>query len=148
MEPKTRSTTIERPANGCEGQAELEYRDSLDALLIAHGNASGELSRLFISAGGNPALLFDSDWRVSAVLQMAILNSTSESMIDLRVPSSMKSVGDIAKKIGREMLAAIILIAQGIDDFDNDKLQDGTRRVKRISGYFEDLGSTFERVCG
>jgi hypothetical protein len=93
--------------------------------------------------------LFDDSWRLSVAVQLAIMQALSDDILALQAPSSLSSIDEFYKEIGRDVYQFTNLMAEGIDDLDadkinsaNDLLQHATSNAKILTTMINEFKSS------
>ena len=145
--PRPRPTPTRAPAS-CPTTAEARYMRALAEELDAHTDGTSALNNLLALLAVNPALGFTEDFKVTFALSAAVIMVAAESILDLDPPSARaRSLHNSAASMARKTIEGTFDIAEGIEEFDGDKIVEGGDRFGEAQGDMQRLVRSLERFC-
>ena len=132
----------------CERPAETAYLNSVTEQLAVLSASSISLGELFGEMGANPLLLFDDDWKLQTVVQLALLQASADGLLNLAAPPSLQSLDAIVKEAATLVESATWLHAQGLDNLDPDALDGANSMILEATPLIYDIPVETARLCG
>jgi hypothetical protein len=116
--------------------ADQDYLSKAEEWSSDYSTAISSLSDLMSEAGTDTSLLFDDDWKSAVVVDLVLMNLTSDEILQYGTPpSKFASIHSDFRVIAREANSAVDNITSGIDNFDADAIDRGTANLKNITTY-------------
>ena len=143
----TPAPTVGPTASICSRPAEMAYLQAVTQGFGEQGEASLVVGDLFGEMDRDLGLLLDDDWRRAVAIQLGRLSATAADFLALSAPPSLREVDMNVKVIGKAMDEAVTLIAQGVDEFDADKLERATELFWGVLPYVTETPKAMEAIC-
>lgn len=146
--PPAPRPTPSRAAARCPTDAEEEYlgalADELD-FLVEGGVA---LNDLLVVLADSPALAFTEEFDVAFGLSAAVMLVAAENILALDPPSARaQSLHISASTMARKTIEGIEAFAEGVDEFDGDKVAEGGERFIEAADQMQHLTRSIDGFC-
>ena len=140
--------TPTRAASRCPTDAEEEYLSALAGELDFLVEGGVALNDLLVLLADSPALAFTEEFDVAFGLSAAVMLVAAESILELDPPSARaQSLHISASNMARKTIEGIESFAEGVDEFDGDKVAEGGERFIEAADQMQRLVRSIERFC-
>lgn len=136
-------------ADTCPSEAEKRYLTRLGAEMIAIGDASATLSRLFEQMVRQPSVLNETAFQVSFVGLASRVQKGSERILKLDVPRTdqARTLASVAKRMARKLIDGNRMVVASLDRFDPVQMESGLELVDQATVDALKIPRLIERFC-
>ena len=124
------------------------YVDGVVSIANTYGSAFDQIGDLFTAAGSTPTLILTDDWKIQVAVQLALLQAAGNDVRNLQAPPSMQPVQEAFLKAARYYDSATVLIAEGIDDLDAQKLSQAIEQMEAGNQAIDTASSLAKQFSG
>lgn len=121
-----------------------EYKAKINEISLAYGDAFSGIGELFTLAGQDPSVIFTNEWILSGAAQIAIIRSQGTALRALDPPSQYAEVHRVLLVAATHFDTATVLITEGVDNLDAQKLSEANRQMLLGVSYIQDATSLFD----
>lgn len=139
------SSLVIRTATPSVSPAESLYAAQVVIIIAEYADSLMTFGELMTRAGTDYTLIFDTKWRVGVGAQLARWRSAGEKVRSLSPPPEMRLIHKELLGVADELDLASVLVAEGIDEFDVDKLSRANQAIFRANQHIERLADLAEK---
>ncbi len=143
------ASTPEAVASECPTLAEASYLLALAEHLELIGEATTELGPLFALLADDPLIVLTDNFKIAFAVYAVVIQVSSQGIIDLDSPNSprIQAIDGRVVNMARKAIASMDAYALGIDNFDVDRLDEGTRLIQEANAELEAANGMIRQLC-
>ena len=142
------SQTGQPATNLCEHGDGASYLLQLRGLNSRFIVSASTLAELFVQMERTPQVQASAGFRRDVAESMARILAAARGIKALEAPDSFRQVDGLAKKMANELERAVQMQADGLEEGNGSKLEQGKLEVGKAIGYSNDMGDAIDKVCG